>query len=47
MLYAGVGAGALLFLIILFKLMWRVAEPNEAPIISGLKTDRPSSRSSA
>ena len=41
MLYAGIGVGALLFLIVLFKLMWRVAEPNEALIISGLKTDNP------
>jgi uncharacterized membrane protein YqiK len=31
------GAGSVLFLAILFKLMWRVAEPNEALIISGLR----------
>jgi uncharacterized membrane protein YqiK len=29
--------GGLVFLIILFKLMWRVAEPNEALVISGLR----------
>ncbi|WP_327351711.1 flotillin family protein [Streptomyces sp. NBC_01304] len=34
---AGVALGALLVLIVLFKLMWRVAEPNEALIISGSK----------
>jgi uncharacterized membrane protein YqiK len=41
MLYLAIGAGALVLLIVLFKLMWRVAEPNEALIISGLKTDNP------
>src|SRR5437870_12226170 len=30
-------AGAFLLGFILFKLMWRVAEPNEALIISGLR----------
>ena len=30
-------AGGLVVLIVLFKLMWRVAEPNEALIISGLR----------
>jgi uncharacterized membrane protein YqiK len=34
---AGVAVGAVLVLIGLFKLMWRVAEPNEALIISGSK----------
>src|SRR5438093_587724 len=37
---AAVAAVALIFL--LFKLMWRVAEPNEALVISGLRADRPS-----
>ena len=35
---AGAAVGAALVLIGLFKLMWRVAEPNEALIISGSKT---------
>lgn len=35
---AGAALGAALVLIGLFKLMWRVAEPNEALIISGSKT---------
>ncbi|EMF52025.1 MULTISPECIES: flotillin family protein [Streptomyces] len=35
---AGAAVGAVLVLIGLFKLMWRVAEPNEALIISGSKT---------
>jgi flotillin len=34
---AGVVAGGLIVLFIIFKLMWRVAEPNEALIISGLR----------
>ncbi|GAA3824735.1 flotillin family protein [Streptomyces phyllanthi] len=34
---AGAGVAAVLVLIGLFKLMWRVAEPNEALIISGSK----------
>src|SRR3954465_1308209 len=34
---AGAAVGGLLVIIILFKLMWRVAEPNEALIISGLR----------
>jgi uncharacterized membrane protein YqiK len=34
---AGAVVGALLLLIIVFKAMWRVAEPNEALIISGLR----------
>ncbi|EKX62868.1 flotillin family protein [Streptomyces ipomoeae] len=34
---AGAAVGAVLVLIGLFKLMWRVAEPNEALIISGSK----------
>jgi flotillin len=33
----GIVVGAILFALILFKLMWRVAEPNEALIISGLR----------
>ena len=33
----GAVAGGLIVLIVLFKLMWRVAEPNEALIISGLR----------
>src|SRR3954462_14162939 len=39
MLYAAVAVVAVLFVIALFKMMWRVAEPNEALIISGLHTD--------
>jgi len=35
-LAGGIALG-LVFLIVLFKLMWRVAEPNEALIISGLR----------
>jgi uncharacterized membrane protein YqiK len=42
MFIAGVVAGAVLALIILFKLMWRVAEPNEALVISGLRQHTPS-----
>jgi flotillin len=38
-------AGAVVFLIGLFKLMWRVAEPNEALIISGLRTSDPEDHS--
>jgi uncharacterized membrane protein YqiK len=33
----GVAVGALILLFIVFKAMWRVAEPNEALIISGLR----------
>src|SRR3954449_10824911 len=35
-------AAGLLFLVVLFKLMWRVAEPNEALVISGLREHTPS-----
>lgn len=35
---AGAALGAVLVMVGLFKLMWRVAEPNEALIISGSKT---------
>lgn len=42
MFIAGVVAGAVIALIILFKLMWRVAEPNEALVISGLREHTPS-----
>ncbi|HEV7534569.1 MAG TPA: flotillin family protein, partial [Acidimicrobiia bacterium] len=34
--------GAVVLLIILFKMMWRVAEPNEALIVSGLREHTPS-----
>jgi len=34
---AGAAVLALAFIIGVFKLMWRVAEPNEALIISGIK----------
>ncbi|HMG40170.1 MAG TPA: SPFH domain-containing protein [Acidimicrobiales bacterium] len=34
---AGIVVAAIVFLVVLFKLMWRVAEPNEALIISGLR----------
>jgi uncharacterized membrane protein YqiK len=39
---AGFAAGALVILFVIFKLMWRVAEPNEALIISGLREHTPS-----
>jgi uncharacterized membrane protein YqiK len=39
---AGFVVGALLLLFGVFKLMWRVAEPNEALIISGLREHTPS-----
>src|ERR1043165_6700135 len=35
-------AGALLVFFVIFKLMWRVAEPNDALIISGLREHTPS-----
>jgi uncharacterized membrane protein YqiK len=38
--YGITGLGVALFVVAIFKLMWRVAEPNEALIISGLR-DRP------
>ena len=38
----GAVVGGLLALLVLFKLMWRVAEPNEALIISGLREHTPS-----
>ena len=38
----GTVLGGLLVLTILFKAMWRVAEPNEALIISGLRQHAPS-----
>src|ERR671922_34710 len=38
----GAVVGGLLVLFIIFKLMWRVAEPNEALIISGLREHSPS-----
>jgi uncharacterized membrane protein YqiK len=34
--YLGMGAAAFVLLLIVFRLVWRVAEPNEALIISGL-----------
>src|SRR5256886_16588537 len=33
--------GALILLLVIFKMMWRVAEPNEALIISGLRDHGP------
>jgi uncharacterized membrane protein YqiK len=39
---AGGIVGALIVIFLLFKLMWRVAEPNEALIISGLRQHTPS-----
>src|SRR5215472_1717712 len=37
----GVAAlAAIIFFIILFRSMWRVAEPNEALVISGMRHDR-------
>jgi hypothetical protein len=41
MIYGAIAAGVFVFCVVLFKLMWRVAEPNEALIISGLRTDTP------
>src|SRR5215210_7524597 len=41
-LVIGVIAGALVLAVVVFKLMWRVAEPNEALIISGLREHTPS-----
>ena len=41
-LLLGIVLGALVAFAVLFKLMWRVAEPNEALIISGLKDHLPS-----
>jgi uncharacterized membrane protein YqiK len=41
-LILGIVLGALVTAIVLFKLMWRVAEPNEALIISGLRDHLPS-----
>src|SRR5919206_3093238 len=38
----GAVVGGLLVFFIIFKLMWRVAEPNEALIISGLREHSPS-----
>src|SRR6267378_7895435 len=34
---AGVVVAAIVLMIVIFRLMWRVAEPNEALIISGLR----------
>jgi uncharacterized membrane protein YqiK len=39
---AGAIVGGLLTFFVIFKLMWRVAEPNEALIISGLREHSPS-----
>src|SRR5919108_2902130 len=39
---AGAVVGGLLVFFVIFKLMWRVAEPNEALIISGLREHSPS-----
>ena len=39
---AGAVVGGLLILFVIFKMMWRVAEPNEALIISGLREHTPS-----
>ena len=36
-IFGGSGLALVIFLFILFKAMWRVAEPNEALIISGLR----------
>src|ERR671935_45004 len=37
MIVAGIAVCGLIVLFVLFKLMWRVAEPNEALVISGLR----------
>src|SRR2546423_735888 len=39
---AGAVVGGLLVLFVIFKLMWRVAEPNDALIIAGLREHTPS-----
>jgi flotillin len=39
---AAVIGGLILFLMIVFKMMWRVAEPNQALIISGIREHAPS-----
>ncbi len=41
LLFAGIAVGAALILVAVFKAMWRVAEPNQALLISGAshKTD--------
>src|SRR5581483_2703972 len=39
---AGAVFGGLVVLFVIFKMMWRVAEPNEALIISGLREHNPS-----
>jgi uncharacterized membrane protein YqiK len=39
LIIGGLVLAVIVFLIALFKAMWRVAEPNEALIISGLRTD--------
>ena len=36
-IFGGAGLALVVFLFVLFKAMWRVAEPNEALIISGLR----------
>jgi flotillin len=36
---AGVALGALLLVVLTFRMMWRVAEPNQALVISGFKHD--------
>jgi uncharacterized membrane protein YqiK len=38
--FLGIGVVVLLVIIIFFKMVWRVAEPNEALIISGLGAKR-------
>ncbi|HEX8805055.1 MAG TPA: SPFH domain-containing protein [Acidimicrobiales bacterium] len=38
---AGIVAAAVVLLVVVFKLMWRVAEPNEALVISGLRQGTP------
>jgi uncharacterized membrane protein YqiK len=37
----GIIAGAVVLFVVIFKLMWRVAEPNEALVISGLRHEAP------
>ena len=37
MVIAGIVIGTLVLILLIFRLMWRVAEPNEALIISGLR----------
>ena len=47
MMYPAIAAFVAVLFVVLFKLMWRVAEPNEALIISGLHSDTNGKRTKA